>query len=135
MCRFPIWKAGVFAAITGGIAYGTDFTWKASGLNHDWDSCGNWNYAGSPSPCYPADTGDDANIPKKVGGATWEVKIVDIDSVDVLTIADDVDFVPVSGTPCLLINKIIINPAISGSSDDVVVTVDANASIGTLCTN
>lgn len=134
MFRYRIWKAGLLATLTGGIAYGTDFTWinGGGGLNQSWDHCGNWFYIGSPSPCYPADTGDDATIPKKTSGS-WTIKVVNIDALNKLTIYDSVTFTTQSGTPCLVTERLVINPTAGGTTHDVIVIVQDGAGVGSDC--
>lgn len=127
--------AGVVLAGFAGTVLGTDFTWKNAGgtANQWWDYCPNWKYTGSPSPCYPADSGDNATFPKNNGTGPWVVKIIDGDPINQLTIVDSVDFAQTTGSPCLVFDKIVINPSIGGLTSDVVITIHDSALIGTVC--
>ena len=102
-------------------AGGSTWEWDGSGGTDSWSLCPNWTVlAGMPQVCYPSTGNDDVIIP--TAGSAWDVDLI-TDTIDDLTIEDDVNFGADSGTPTLTVDSFSISgPAIVTITGATIVT-------------
>lgn len=89
-------------------AHGNTYLWTAGGVTDYWDNNSNWTPILTPGT-HPNASTDDAIISNTSGGDDVELITEDIDD---LTISDDVNFTPKSGSPTLTVDRFSISGAV-----------------------
>jgi hypothetical protein len=69
-----------------------NFTWIGEGANAKWKTCDNWSRDSQIGSCWPASGSHDVVFPVEAGG--WGTVLLDFEenTIDDLTVREDVDF-------------------------------------------